>query len=82
MSLEDGRIVIHAVHKRDAEQLWTQLGLKETEKCIVCGKDVTPNNFSALAPWTEKQIVVVCESPSCFFKFNIMRRDRMIGCKH
>jgi len=82
MTLEDGKIVIHAVHERDAEQLWKQLGLKEKEKCIVCGKDVTPNNFSALAPWTGKQIAVVCESGSCFFRFNIMRRNKMIGYEH
>jgi len=82
MSVENGKVVIHAVHERDAEKFWKKLGLKDVEKCFICGKDVTWRNFAAVSPWEEdgkKRIVVICEDGSCFFKFTYMRRNKMIG---
>lgn len=76
------KVTIHAVHERDAKQLWNKLKLKPVEKCFICGKDVTYENFNAILPWTkdnERIIAVVCDSGRCFFEMTIKRRNAMIG---
>lgn len=82
MTIENGKVVIHAVHERDAEKFWKGLGLKDVEKCFICGDEVTWKNFSAVSPWRvngEKTIVVLCETGSCFMEFTTMKRNKMIG---
>lgn len=75
--IENGKVVIHAVHERDAEKFWRKLELKVVEKCFICGAEVTCDSFSAISPWNG-EIVVICESLSCFYEFNIKKRNRMI----
>lgn len=80
--IQNGKVVIHAVHERDAEKFWKKLELKEVEKCFICGKDVTWRTFGAVSPWVEggkKTIVVICEDLNCFSKFNYKKRNKMIG---
>lgn len=77
MSVKNGAVVIHAVHERDAEKFWKKLKLKDVEKCVICGADVTHKNFSAISPW-DGEIIVICERGLCFFNFNIKKRNRMI----
>lgn len=82
MSIENGKAVIHAVHKRDAKKFWSSLELKKVEKCFICGKDVTWESFGAISPWIDasgKRIVVLCEDLNCVFEFNIKKRNKMIG---
>lgn len=73
MSLENGKIVIHAAHERDAEKFWKKLKLKDVEKCFICGSDVTFKNFSAISPWNGT-IVVICDKGSCFL-ISILERE-------
>jgi len=61
-------ITIHAVHERDAKNFWKSLGLKDQEKCLVCGDNVTANSFSAVAPF-KGNVVVCCKKGSCFLEF-------------
>jgi len=75
MSVENGKVVIHAVHERDAEEFWKKLGLKETETCFVCGEGVTAKTFGAVAPFKGK-VVVCCESPHCFFHFKLKMKEK------
>ena len=77
MEIENGKVVIHAVHERDAGQFWKKLGLKETEPCFVCGEDVTAKSFSAVAPF-EGRVVVCCESGSCFSRFRAKMREAKV----
>lgn len=78
MVIKNGKVVIHAVHERDAKGVWKKLKLKDVEKCLICNKDVTYDTFGALTPW-EGEVRVICESLNCLYELNTMKRNKMIG---
>ena len=63
-AIKDGKVVINAVHERDAKGLWKKLKLKEKEPCMICKDDVTYNDFSALVP-KDGKVMVTCKNLSC-----------------
>lgn len=65
MTVENGKVVIHAVHEKDAEKFWEKLKLKEVEKCVICGVDVTYKTVGAFLPIKGK-VRVICEKLLCF----------------
>jgi len=68
MTIENGKVVIYAVHERDAEKFWEKLELERVEPCFVCGCPVTPKSFSAVGVCKGK-VVVCCYKGECFFDF-------------
>jgi len=76
MTIEKGKVVIHAVHNRDVEAFWKKLGLKEVEKCFICGKDVTPKNVGAFAP-IKGEPKVICGELYCYSRFKEHRRKQL-----
>ena len=79
MTVENGKVVIHAVHEKDTERFWKTLGLKEVEKCAVCGKDVTWETVGAFGTLAGK-VRVVCEKGHCFSTFNsLVKKKGRIG---
>ena len=74
MVIKDGKVVINAVHDRDAEWLWKKLKLKDTEPCFVCGTNVTYKTMGAVAKHKGK-VVVICEKLSCFYEFEHKRKE-------
>ena len=79
MSIVNGKVVIHAVHERDAEKFWKKLELKDVEDCAVCGKGVaweTVGAFGALAG----KVRVCCENLHCLYVFGkLVRKEGKEG---
>lgn len=69
MTVENGKVVIHAVHDRDVEKMWKSLELNEVEKCAICGNDVTPKTVGAFGALAGK-VRVCCEKGLCFAMFD------------
>lgn len=65
MSVENGKVVIHAVHEREVEKFWKKLKLQKVEQCLICRCVVTWKNVGAFVPW-EGKVAVICEKPLCF----------------
>jgi len=79
MTLENGKVVIHAVHDRDVEGFWKMLELKEVEKCACCSKEVTPQNVGAFGGLAGK-VRVVCENGHCLLIFSrLVKKKGKIG---
>jgi hypothetical protein len=72
------KVIINAVHERDAKKYWEHLGMKEKEKCFICGTEVTWRNFSALGA-IKGDIKVACEKGSCFSRFIVRQRNIKLG---
>jgi hypothetical protein len=68
MTIENGKVVIHAVHERDAEAFWKKLELGREEPCFVCGFPVTSKSFGAVGACKGK-VVVCCDNGRCFMNF-------------
>ena len=76
--IENGKVVIHAVHERDIKGMWKKLKLKKIENCFVCGKDVTHENCGAFAPLKIKGIKtvgVICEKLHCLSQLNYKKQE-------
>jgi len=69
------KITIHAVHEREAKNFWKSLGLKDEEKCFICGDNVTAESFSAVAPY-KGTVVVCCGKGACFYEFGQKTRAK------
>lgn len=74
MSIENGKVVIYAVHERDADAFWMKLELGKEEPCFVCGYPVTSKSFGALGACKGK-VVVCCEAGKCFMRFRDKIRE-------
>jgi len=73
MTIENGKLIIHAVHDRDVKGVWHKLGLKDEEKCAICGSVVTVMNVGAFSLFAG-DVSVCCEKLSCFYEFNLRKR--------
>jgi hypothetical protein len=67
--MDKTKVVINAVHERDAEAFWKSLELKETEKCLICSCEVTATSFAAIGVY-KGNVVVCCEKGNCFYDFS------------
>ena len=72
-AIKDGKVVINAVHDRDAEQMWKRLKLSSVEQCVICNADVTWNTFSAIIP-VDGKVKVACDKGVCFYEASKLKR--------
>lgn len=73
--IEDGKVVIHAVHENDLEGVLKSIGLYDelktgSGKCYFCDNQVNLENLGALIPVTlsdkkRKEIRYSCKAPLC-----------------
>jgi len=75
LTVENGKVVIHAVHERNAKEFWKRMELEDVEKCVVCGAEVTWKNFGAVGVLAGN-VRVVCEKGLCFAMFNDLVNKR------
>ncbi len=73
-SIKNGKVKIYTVRNRDVKGFWKKLGLKDVEKCAICGCEVTVENVGAFSPFAG-DVSVCCGKLSCFFKFNERKKD-------
>ena len=79
MSIENGKVVIHAFHEDDMEHLFKKLGIwgklvAGEMNCLICGDMLSPENFGALVPH-EGKVCGVCGKLHCIYEAQRMKRE-------